>query len=215
MGLPFTKVAIAQLFSKPSCEMYPAVPKEAAPRYRGRIAYDADKCIGCGMCTRVCDGEAITITKEPVEEGERITLTFNLGTCTFCANCADFCPKACIELTPDYHMVATKEEDLLVSGSHIQIKKKPAPKPAPAAEKPAEAKAAEAPEPQASTFQPRGDGKPACDSSKCIYCTLCARKCPQEAIEVDRKEKTWKLNEDQCVGCGMCETECPKKAIVI
>ena len=215
MGLPFTKVAISQLFSKPSCEMYPFVPKEAAHRYRGRIAYDADKCIGCGMCTRVCDGEAITIVKEPVEDGERITLTFNLGTCTFCANCADFCPKKCIELTSDYHMVATKEEDLLVSGSHIQIKKKPAPKPAPAAEKPAEAKPAEADAQQAKPFEPRGDGKPACDSSKCIYCTLCAKKCPQGAIEVDRAAKTWKLDEDQCVGCGVCESVCPKKAIVI
>ena len=86
MVLPFMKVAVSQLFSKPSCEMYPFVPKEAAPHYRGRIAYDADKCIGCGLCTRVCDGEAITIVKEPVEGGENITLTFNLGTCTFCAN---------------------------------------------------------------------------------------------------------------------------------
>ena len=74
MVLPFMKVAVSQLFSKPSCEMYPFVPKEAAPHYRGRIAYDADKCIGCGLCTRVCDGEAITIVKEPVENGEKITL---------------------------------------------------------------------------------------------------------------------------------------------
>ena len=202
MVLPFMKVAVSQLFSKPSCEMYPFVPKEAAPHYRGRIAYDADKCIGCGLCTRVCDGEAITIVKEPVEGGENITLTFNLGTCTFCANCADFCPKGCIELTGDYHMVATKEEDLLVSGSHFQEKKKPAPKPAPAPKTAPDAEK-KAEEPAAKAVEPRGDGKPVADMS------------PQEAIEVNRAEKTWKLNEDDCIACGNCETVCPKKAIVI
>ena len=63
--------------------------------------------------------------------------------------------------------------------------------------------------------EPRGDGKPVADMSKCIFCTLCAKKCPQEAIEVNRAEKTWKLNEDDCIACGNCETVCPKKAIVI
>ena len=54
MDFPFVKEAISQLFSKPSCAMYPAVPSEAAPNYRGRIVYHADKCIGCGMCAQAC-----------------------------------------------------------------------------------------------------------------------------------------------------------------
>ena len=73
MDFPFVKQAISQLFSKPSCDMYPFVPSEAAPNYRGRIAYDPNKCIGCGMCVRVCAGKAITLTREPVEGGENIT----------------------------------------------------------------------------------------------------------------------------------------------
>ena len=130
MDFPFVKQAISQLFSKPSCDMYPFVPSEAAPNYRGRIAYDPNKCIGCGMCVRVCAGKAITLTREPVEGGENITLTFDLGSCTFCNTCADFCNEHAITLTSDYHMIATKEEDLLVTGTHFKEKKKPAPKPA-------------------------------------------------------------------------------------
>ena len=109
MDFPFVKEAISQLFSKPSCAMYPAVPSEAAPNYRGRIVYHADKCIGCGMCERVCAGNAISRTVEKTEEGDKITLTFNLGSCTFCATCADFCSRKAIELTGDYHMIATKK----------------------------------------------------------------------------------------------------------
>lgn len=207
MDFPFVKEAISQLFSKPSCAMYPAVPSEAAPNYRGRIVYHADRCIACGMCERVCSGNAITRTVEKTEEGDRITLTFNLGSCTFCATCADFCSRKAIELSGDYHMVATKEEDLLVSGSFI--KKPPVKKaaPAPAAKCEDAATAAE--------IKPRDDGKPVSDPSRCVYCTLCAKKCPAGAIEVDRANKTWKLDDEKCVACGTCAELCPKKCIIM
>ena len=214
MDFPFVKEAISQLFSKPSCAMYPAVPSEAAPNYRGRIVYHADKCIGCGMCERVCASNAISRTVEKTEEGDKITLTFNLGSCTFCATCADFCSRKAIELTGDYHMIATKEEDLLVTGSFI--KKPPVKKaaPAPAAKPAAEAPAAPAEAP-AAEVRPRDDGKPVSDPAKCVYCTLCARKCPAGAIEVDRANKTWKLDDEKCVACGTCAEACPKKCIIM
>lgn len=203
MELPFIKEAIGQLFSKTSCEMYPVVPKDAAPRYRGRIKYDPEKCLGCGMCQRVCAGGAISIGKEELEEGTKITLTFDLGSCTFCSNCADFCPGKCIELTGDYHMIATKEDDLIVTGTHV--KPKPVKKAAPAA----------APAAAASpSVSPRGDGKPVQDPTKCVYCTICAKKCPQGALEADRANKVWKCNYEECIACGNCANVCPKKAII-
>jgi Formate hydrogenlyase subunit 6/NADH:ubiquinone oxidoreductase 23 kD subunit (chain I) len=201
MDFPFVKEAISQLFSKPSCAMYPFVPSEAAPRYRGKLSYDPDKCMGCGMCERVCAGSAITRVIEPVEEGDRITLTFNMGSCTFCGTCSDFCSTKAITLTPDYHMAVTTEKDLLITGSHIKVKKKAAPAP--------EACGA------AAGVQPRDDGKPVQDPNLCVYCTLCAKKCPQEAITVDRAEKTWKLDDEKCIGCGTCAGACPKKAIIM
>ena len=214
MDFPFVKEAISQLFSKPSCAMYPAVPSEAAPNYRGRIVYHADKCIGCGMCERVCSGNAISRTVEKTEEGDKITLTFNLGSCTFCATCADFCSRKAIELSGDYHMVATKEEDLLVSGSFI--KKPPVKKAAPApAAKPAPAAPAAPAEVPTAEVKPRDDGKPVSDPAKCVYCTLCAKKCPAGAIEVDRANKTWKLDDEKCVACGTCAEVCPKKCIIM
>ena len=146
MDFPFVKEAISQLFSKPSCAMYPAVESVAAPRYRGRIAFYPDKCINCMMCERVCCGGAITHTVEKTEEGDKVTRSFNLGCCTFCAHCMDFCTHGAIELTQDYHMIATKEEDLIVSGTFIKkppVKKAVPPKPA------APAPAAEAPKAEA------------------------------------------------------------------
>ena len=228
MDFPFVREAVTKLFSKPSCAMYPAVPSEAAPGYRGRIVFHPETCINCNMCERVCAGGAITHTEEKVEEGLKITRSFDLGSCTFCNTCADFCTRHSIELTRDYHMLGIEEGDLIVSGTFMKAPpKKPAPKPAAApAAKPAAAPAAAAPAtaaeapkaeaaPAAPAVEPRGDGKPAQDPSKCVYCTICARKCPGEALTVDRTAKTWTLDEDKCVMCGTCADVCPKNAIVI
>lgn len=54
-------------------------------------------------------------------------------------------------------------------------------------------------------------GKIVNDMEKCILCGLCARKCPQECITVDRTgEKTWSIDRDKCVQCGACIDACLK-----
>jgi formate hydrogenlyase subunit 6/NADH:ubiquinone oxidoreductase subunit I len=143
MDFPFVREAVTKLFSKPSCAMYPFEPSEAAPNYRGRIVFHPETCINCNMCERVCAGGAITHTSVKNEDGDDVvTRSFDLGSCTFCATCADFCTRHSIELTQDYHMIGIEEGDLIVSGTFVKkAVKKPAPKPA-AAEKKADAPAA-------------------------------------------------------------------------
>ena len=57
---------------------------------------------------------------------------------------------------------------------------------------------------------------PKTDLNKCIGCGMCAKICPESAIEMktdkDGKQKP-KTNYDYCKGCGLCATECPVKAI--
>ena len=226
MDFPFVREAVTKLFSKPSCNMYPFQPSEAAPNYRGRIVFHPETCINCNMCERVCAGGAITHTVEKTEEGDdRITRSFDLGSCTFCSTCADFCTRHSIELTQDYHMIGVEEGDLIVSGTFIKkppVKKAVPPKPAaPAAAAAAPVGAAapggpqaEAPAPAVAP-KPREDGKPVQDPNKCVYCTICAKKCPAGALTVDRAAKTWTLDEDACVACGTCAGVCPKKAIIM
>ena len=63
--------------------------------------------------------------------------------------------------------------------------------------------------------KPRDDGLPVNDPAKCVYCTLCAKKCPAGALTVDRAAKTWTLDEDKCIACGTCHDVCPKKCIIM
>ncbi len=50
-------------------------------------------------------------------------------------------------------------------------------------------------------------------SAACVFCTLCAQKCPKQAIRVDREKRCWQLDEKACVGCGLCVKSCPKQCI--
>ncbi|MEN6351346.1 MAG: 4Fe-4S binding protein [Syntrophomonas sp.] len=51
------------------------------------------------------------------------------------------------------------------------------------------------------------------DMSKCVFCTLCAKRCPADAIHVDRKGKTLEFNPFRCIVCEFCLEGCAKDAI--
>lgn len=51
------------------------------------------------------------------------------------------------------------------------------------------------------------------DIDTCIFCGICSRKCPSDAIAVNRNEKSWELDQFKCIVCGVCTEVCPKKCI--
>ena len=133
MIFPYIKEAVTSLFSKPSTVNYPACGKAKVPEgYRGKIIFHPDRCVNCGLCMKVCSPGAISRTIEKREDGDFITFTFDMGSCTFCQTCADFCNKHSIEMSTEYSMIATDPSQLLVTGSYLK-KPRPIPprKPAP------------------------------------------------------------------------------------
>ena len=50
------------------------------------------------------------------------------------------------------------------------------------------------------------------DQEKCIGCTLCAKRCPAEAIIGEPKQAHYIL-VDKCIGCGSCATVCRVDAV--
>jgi len=65
-------------------------------------------------------------------------------------------------------------------------------------------------------------GEHAYDIDKCISCALCAKICPNRAIEMveaskeykDKYPKTYpKIDLGKCCFCGLCEDICAKDAI--
>jgi len=44
---------------------------------------------------------------------------------------------------------------------------------------------------------------------KCIFCTLCAVRCPSQCLTVDKKTGDWSCDVFACVYCGICVDGCP------
>jgi formate hydrogenlyase subunit 6/NADH:ubiquinone oxidoreductase subunit I len=47
----------------------------------------------------------------------------------------------------------------------------------------------------------------------CVYCTVCAKKCPTGALGVNRAQKKWTIDRLMCISCGYCVDVCPKKCL--
>lgn len=47
----------------------------------------------------------------------------------------------------------------------------------------------------------------------CVYCTVCAKKCPTGALVVNRANKSWTIDRLLCISCGYCVEACPKKSL--
>ena len=190
----FSGTIFKNLFSRPVTKNYPAEPAVYPERSRGHIENDFDQCILCGLCMRNCPTGALVVEKN--EGNWRI----NRFDCIQCGYCTLKCPKKCLSIVPGYQEPGPEKFE------EVQHRDVPAPAPKPAA---AASVGESASVPAASS----GDGYPQADLSQCVFCTLCAKKCPQSALTVDRTEKKWELAKDDCVQCGLCAQNCPKKCI--
>ena len=52
------------------------------------------------------------------------------------------------------------------------------------------------------------------DVSTCIFCGICQKKCPANAIKVNKETKTWEIDPYKCIVCNECVVVCPKKSII-
>ena len=51
------------------------------------------------------------------------------------------------------------------------------------------------------------------DIKSCIFCSMCAKKCPADCIEVDKKNETWTHYPYKCIACDACVRACPKSVL--
>lgn len=85
-------------------EKRPTIPE----RFRGKHAWNGEKCVACKMCEKVCPANAIHINKTD----DNIEFNIELAKCIFCGNCKYYCPKQAIEMTNKFELATTNKDDL-------------------------------------------------------------------------------------------------------
>jgi formate hydrogenlyase subunit 6/NADH:ubiquinone oxidoreductase subunit I len=86
---------------RPATVMYPYVKVSMPDRFRGKIIFHPEKCIGCKLCVKDCPSKAITIRKTGDKQFEA---EFEINKCVFCAQCVDSCAKKALESTQEYEL---------------------------------------------------------------------------------------------------------------
>lgn len=104
------KEAIKSLFSKPYTSKFPFKPHEPFEGFRGKPKYFDEFCVGCGACSQVCPGNAITVIDppEPVKKKSpapvrKMQLKYDM--CNFCGNCQAHCiTEKGVQLTKEFDL---------------------------------------------------------------------------------------------------------------
>jgi formate hydrogenlyase subunit 6/NADH:ubiquinone oxidoreductase subunit I len=92
---------LRSVFKKPATVLYPAQELKMPDKYRGKLSFSPEQCIGCKLCMRDCPTQAITINKVGEKKFE---VMLDLSRCIFCAQCVDSCVRNVIKSTAEVEL---------------------------------------------------------------------------------------------------------------
>jgi NADH-quinone oxidoreductase subunit I len=113
-------LTIKQVFRPKFTRQYPEEKWTPPSSYRGRpvlVQEDGvERCVACGLCSRVCPALAIEVQAAETElEKERYPERFeiNMLRCIFCGFCEEACPEEAIVMSDQYELVFTNPENAI------------------------------------------------------------------------------------------------------
>jgi len=102
---------VREIGEKPATTTYPATKAVMPDKFRGKLKFDAAKCIGCKICMRDCPSRAIEIEKTGEKQFKAVVY---LDRCIYCGQCTDSCPRDALECTQIFELANTKRDQLKV-----------------------------------------------------------------------------------------------------
>ncbi len=123
------KLTLEQMLKKKDTREYPEEKWIPPPSFRGRpvLAVEengVERCVACGLCSRVCPALAIEVQAAETElEKERYPERFeiNMLRCIFCGFCEEVCPEEAIIMSADYELAFTQYEDAIYGKERLRM----------------------------------------------------------------------------------------------
>ena len=121
-------ITLKQIFKTKFTRQYPEERWEPTGSYRGRPVLveeeGQERCVACGLCSRVCPALAIEVQAgETEKEKERYPELFeiNMLRCIYCGFCEEVCPEEAIVMSKDYDIVFTNQEDAILGKEELLV----------------------------------------------------------------------------------------------
>ncbi|RLE93528.1 MAG: NADH-plastoquinone oxidoreductase subunit [Thermoprotei archaeon] len=111
---------IKSVFKKPVTEQYPFEPPKPSHNIRGKIVYDVDKCVGCGLCAIYCPSGAIEMIT--IQEVKRRIPIFYLDRCIFCHQCIEACRFGAIKPSGEFELATYNKDTLKIVTPKEKVK---------------------------------------------------------------------------------------------
>ncbi len=123
------KLTLTNMFRPNVTLQYPEQKFTPPASYRGRPVLvedkgNAERCVACGLCARVCPALAIEVQASETEnEKERYPVKFeiNMLRCIFCGFCEEVCPEEAIVMSKDYELVFSKRSDAIYGKDKLLV----------------------------------------------------------------------------------------------
>jgi len=122
------RVTLSQVFKPKFTVQYPENKFVPPASFRGRPVLveenGTERCVACGLCSRVCPSLAIEVQASETEnEKERYPERFeiNMLRCIFCGFCEEVCPEEAIIMSNEYELAFSNQKDALFGKDKLLV----------------------------------------------------------------------------------------------
>lgn len=122
------RLTLSQILKPKFTISYPEERFTPPHSFRGRPVlvqeHGVERCVACGLCSRVCPALAIEVQASETElEKERFPEKFeiNMIRCIFCGFCEEVCPEEAIIMSNEYELVFSSQEEAVFGKDKLLI----------------------------------------------------------------------------------------------
>lgn len=108
-------ITLKHHFARKHTIQYPEQMPYLQERFRGHLYLEFEKCIVCGLCTKTCPNNVLSLEDARDENSKKkklMSYTIDHQYCMFCNLCVENCPANCLHFNHDFELSQYNRDDI-------------------------------------------------------------------------------------------------------